>query len=182
MPKLQLTVNVNLHGLRKFKAALSNDLRSSEARPIRDALNEWAVILARFWTARWSMFSGGGGNWRPLNAKYLARKVRKGLLPLILRATDEMFQNFAPDLAKKPGRLSEEIPNGIRVGFGGGMNYPHTTNPKVTIAQLAMFHQIGAGNLSARKIIVPPDTETRAKMRATMEEAVPSLSELLPLL
>ncbi len=172
MPKLQLTVAVNLHGLRKFKTALSNDLRTSESRPIRDALNEWAVILARFWTARWSMFSAGGGDWRPLKPKYKAWKARKGLLTLILRATDLMFQSFAPEMAKKPGRLSEEIPNGIRVGFGGGMNYPHTTNPNVTIAQIAMFHQTGAGNLPKRKIIVPPDTETRALMRATMQEAV----------
>lgn len=172
MPRIQTTVAVNLHGLRKFKTALSNDLRSSEARPIREALNQWAVILARFWTARWSFFSAGGGNWKPLNPKYLAWKMRKGLLPLILRSTDLMFQAFAPENARKPGKLSEEIPFGMRVGFGGGMQYPHTSNPNITVARLAMMHQTGEGNLPARKIIVPPDQETRAQMRATMEEAI----------
>jgi len=173
MPKLNLTVTVNLHGLRRFKDDLStSDLRRSASRPIREALDQWAIILARFLTARWSLFSAGGGNWKHLSEKYLAWKRRKGLLPLILRATDLMFQAFSITFGRKPGRIAEDIPFGVRVGFGPGMQYPHTSNPSVTIAQLAMWHQTGEGRLPARKIIVGPDTETRAQMRATMQEAM----------
>lgn len=172
MPKLRTTVTVNLHGLRKFKDVLASDLRGSGQGPIRQALHEWAAIYARFLTARWEIFSRGGGNWRALRPATVLAKIAKGLLPLILRATDQMFQSFAPELARKPGRVTEDVPFGVRVGFGGGMRYPHSTAKGLTIAQLAMIHQVGAGNVPARKIIVPPDAATRKKMRDVMDVAM----------
>jgi len=172
MPNLKLTVNVNLSGLRKFRETLEGDLRRKENGPIREALHTWAVLITRFLTARWRQYSRGAGDWRPLKAATLAQKRRKGLLPFILRAFDETFQAFAPEIAKKPGRLTEDIPFGIRFGFGGGMAYPHSHGKGITLKEIAEIHQGGLGNVPVRKIIVPPDTTTRAQMREVMNQAV----------
>ena len=172
MPRLSTTVTVNLHGLRRFKETLEQDLRGSGTGPIRDALHEWAVLMARFLRKRWMQFSHGGGNWRPLKPATLDRKRRRGLLRFILRATDEMYRAFEPELARKPGKVTEDIPFGVRVGFGGGMKYPHSEAKGLTIAELAMIHQQGNSRLPARKIIVPPDLETRGQMREVMQEAM----------
>ena len=165
------TVTVNLRGLTKFREALKADLRLSGNSPIRHALDQWKTLLARFLTHRWYTFSQGGGNWKALKPATLTRKIKKGLLPFILRATDEMFQAFAPAMSGKPSRVAEDIPLGVRVGFGGDMSYPHST-AHVQMSKLAMWHQTGAGNLPARKIIVPPDTETKKQMRDVMQEAM----------
>lgn len=163
---MKTTVTLNLHGLRRFRETLEADLRHGGNGPIRDALHEWAVLLARFLTRRWYE----GDNWKALKPATVARKLKQGLLPYILRATDQMFQAFAPELARKPGRVTQDVPFGVRVGFGGGMRYPHST-AKMSIAQLAMIHQLGLGNVPVRKIIVPPDAATRAKMRDVMQAA-----------
>lgn len=175
MPKIKATVTVNLRGLTRYREALESDLRLKANGPLRRALDEWGAIYARFLTKRWFVFSMGGGNWKKLKPATLERKKKAGLLPWILRATDQMFQAFAPSLARKPGRVSEQIPFGTRVGFGGGMQYPHSM-ANMPIARLAMIHQVGGGSLPARKIIVPPDAETRAEMREVMREAVLDLA------
>ncbi len=58
---------------------------------------------------------------------------------------------------------------GVRVGFGGPAKHPEG---KTTIAAIAAAHQAGAGNLPVRKIIVPPDEQTKAAMAGDMQRAV----------
>ena len=173
MAKLQLTVAVNLHGLRKFKGVLeSTDLRTSEAAPIREALVKWGDLITNYLTKRWQIFSMGGGNWTALNAKYKAWKVRKGFLPFILRMTDQALSLFWIDFSRKPGALNEDIKFGVRIGFGEAMQVPHMTNPQMTVASIMMLHQQGVGKLPQRKVIVGPDTATRGKMRDVMDRAL----------
>lgn len=176
MAKLGLTVTLNLYKLRGLRPALEADLRLSGNGPIRAALHEWAAILGRFLTARWERFSFGGGNWRKLRPATLKRKERLGQLLLILRATDQTFESFAPELARKPGRVTEDVPFGVRVGFGGGMQYPHSRGGP-TMAQIARWHQTGAGHLPVRKIIVPPDQATVNEMREAMQAAVAEVAD-----
>ncbi len=166
---MKLNVNVNLKGLTKFQETLEADLRLSGNGPIRAAMHEWNVIMARFLIARWERMSHGG--WTPLRPATIARKAKLGLLLLILRATDQMFQAFSPEMARKPGKITQDIPFGTRIGFGPGMKYPHGRGGP-TMEKIAMWHQTGAGNLPVRKIIVPPDTTTKAQMRAVMSKAV----------
>lgn len=166
---MKLNVTVNLKGLTKFSETLEADLRLSGNGQIRAAMHEWNVILARFLVARWERMSRGG--WTPLRPATLARKAALGLLMLILRATDRMFQAFSPEFARKPGKVSQDVPFGVRVGFGPGMRYPHDRGGP-TMASIAMWHQTGAGRLPVRKIIVPPDTATKAQMRAVMGKAM----------
>lgn len=138
-------------------------------------MQDWVAIYARFLTRRYYLFSLGAGTWKHLKEATLKAKKKKGLLPFILRATDTMFRAFAPEFAAKPGGISQQIPFGVRVGFGGGMGglYP---NGK-TIAQVAMYHQLGEGNLPVRKIIVPPDTATVHEMRDRMAKALDQMEK-----
>jgi hypothetical protein len=168
---LRVTVNVNLHRLRRFREALDRDLRLSSNGPVRRALQQWIAILSRFLTRRWMLFSHGGGNWPDILPETRARKVKRGLLNLIMRATDSMFQAFALSSEGKPGTLSEEVPFGVRLGFGGGLDYPHPGSG-TSMAKIAMFHQTGAHPNRVRKIIVPPDTTTTQKMREVMQSAL----------
>jgi len=171
--KLNVTVAVNLYGLRKFKGALEDaDLRTSEARPIREALATWGDLLTQYLSNRWRIFSLGGGNWAPLNEKYRAWKLRKGFLPFILRMTDMAATLFSAKFSRKPGAINSDVKFGVRVGFGEDMQVPHMTNPNMTVAQIMMLHQEGVGRLPQRKVIVGPDTATRAQMRAVMDQAL----------
>lgn len=172
---LRLTVNVNLSRLKRFKENLDADLRLAANGPVRRAFQDWVTIYARFLTRRFFLFSLGAGTWKPLKPETLKRKKKRGLLPWILRATDTMFQMFAPQIAAKPGRLSEQIPFGVRVGFGGGMYMRYPDGPRV--AEVAMYHQEGAGNLPVRKIIVPPDQPTIKEMRDVMQDAIMDLEK-----
>lgn len=139
-------------------------------------MNDWVGIYARFLTERYNRFSFGGGNWAPLAPSTLKQKQRKGLLLLILRATDLMFQAFAPEFAGKPGGINKQIPFGVRISFGGGMNIPHPPSEK-TIGQIAMYHQLGGGRLPQRKILVPPDTDCVAQMRHRMFTALEEMAQ-----
>jgi len=167
-----ITVNVNLYKLRKFRHALEADLRLSSNGPVRKALDEWGSLIALFLLNRYERFSRGQGNWKALKPITLAGKVRRGLLLLILRATDTLYDYFNPTFSRKPGELSETIPFGVRVGFGKNMERLHPDSKNKTIREIAMFHQEGGGRLPQRKIIAPPDQDTINKMRAVMQKAL----------
>jgi len=171
---MRVTVTINLYRLRRFASTLESDLRLSSNGPVRRALDDWAMIYSRFLTKRYEEFSHGGGNWAPLSPRTLASKVARGLLGLLLRATDTMFEAFAVGFSRKPGTV-ETMPFGVRVKFSGGMERAHPNSDK-TIAEVAMFHQLGGPHLPQRKLIVPPDQETVRAMRDRMENALKELA------
>ena len=174
---LSFNVNVNLSKLKRFQESLQADLRLSGNGPVREALHEWGAIIARFLTKRFFIFSLGGGNWKPLKPATLKAKKQKGLLPWILRATDLLFESFNPVLARKPGKITEEIPFGVRVGFGPNMRAMRYPGTNTSVAEVATYHQKGMGNLPVRKTIVPPDAPTIKEMRDVMAAAVKKSEE-----
>ena len=176
MAFLQTTVNVNLHRLKRFQSALDADLRKSANGPVREAFNQWKIRYAAFLRRRYERFSRGAGNWPKLAASTLEYKKRNRLLMWILRATDTLYRALEPIASSKPGYVNQDIEFGIRVGFGGGMKYPHSTEGSVTIAQVASYHQKGGRHLPQRKIIVPPDTETVGLMREDMQKALRTMA------
>ncbi len=172
---VSVTVKIDLYRLQRFKAALDADLRQSGNGPVRKAMQEWGNLIGRFLIARYERFSMGGGDWRPLKPITIAGKIRRGLLLLILRATDVFFEHFAPMLQGKAGGLSQDIPFGVRVGFSGGMSLPHPGS-KVSMSQLALWFQQGTETLPARKIVVSPDQTTIVKMREVMQQALSEMA------
>lgn len=180
-------VKIDLAGLEQYQALLNADLRRTGNGPIRDALHQWAARYRAFLQERFDKASKGGGDWKPLaeSTQRRRRKARKGHASrkrggsatrvfAILRDTGTLFAALTPAFARKPGQLQEDIPFGVRVGYGGPHKHPGNL---ASIADIAHFHQIGAGNLPVRKIIVPPDDQLKPNMAQDMQAALIKLAK-----
>jgi len=173
-------VHTDLRPLRRFRKQIKADLEQNTQGPIRRALKKWAARYRSFAQLRFDKYSKGGGDWAPLKegtkrgrragkrgsrtgkgrlgkvgvaqlaAKALKRGKRGGLIS-ILRDTSDLFGALDPVWHGNPGGLEQDIPFGVRVGFGGQAR--HESAP-MTIADLAEIHHSGKGNVPARKIIV----------------------------
>jgi hypothetical protein len=88
-----------------------------------------------------------------------------------------MFTALSPTFTNKPGSLEQDIQYGIRVGYGGPQRHS-TGGPggTATIADIASFHQNGAGRLPQRQIIVPPPSHVITKMGEDMQRAIDKLA------
>lgn len=107
-------------------------------------------------------------------------KSLKGRKFAILRDTGTLFAALSPTFTNKPGSIEENIPGGIRVGYGGTHSYPKGKGKgkgksKATIADIASFHQEGKGRLPVRKIIVPPTKPIIDAMENDMQRAINSI-------
>jgi len=158
---LQVKITLNLKGLTKFYDSLG---RNSPA--VVKTLKQWGVRYRGFIQRRFDLFSKGGGNWPPLKPATIARR-RKGPGQgevAILRDTGTLFRALNPILGP-PGSI-EQIgvrPFAVVLGFGGDAIHP---NGKATIADIASFHNAGAGHLPKRQIIVMPSRELVRDMAA----------------
>lgn len=143
-------VTISLVGLSRYRGKI-DQVNSG-------VYKKWAVRYRSFTQKRWDRFSKGGGDWAPL-------KSRRGS---ILRDTSTMFNTMAPIISAPAGSINKLIKDGIEVGFSGSQTHK---SGKATIAQIAFWHQTGAGNNPERKIIVPPDANTLDAMRKDMQKA-----------
>lgn len=92
----------------------------------------------------------------------------------ILRDTGTLFAVLSPTFSGIAGQYEEDIPFGIRVGYGG--NAGHPSAKKATIADIANYHQTGAGHLPVRTIIVAPSQAVVAQMTEIMQRAIKVLT------
>lgn len=177
------TVRLNLKPLKRFAAAIRADLRLTGNGPVRRAMRQWAERYRSFAQLRFDSFSKGGGDWAPLkeSTKKRRRKARKGRLKgaarsfSILRDNNLLFPALTPVWNRKPGALQKDITFGVRVGYGGPAKYP---GGKATIADIATFHDTGAGNLPKRQIIVVPDAKTLTAMAGDMERGLGEMARI----
>lgn len=169
-----MTVKLNLEPLRRFGRAIQAGL-DGKAGPIHRAVRQWALTYLSFAQKRFDRFSRGGGNWPPLKATTKRRKARKGRSLSILRDRNLLFEALTPTFTRKPGGLQQDIPSGVRAGYGGSARYPGS---KMSIADIANAHQTGRGNLPVRKIIVDPDSPTQAAMGRDMEKGLGELARI----
>lgn len=177
------TVTIDLGPLRKYRTALEADFRLRANGPVRKGFKQWGARYRSFLRERFDKYSKGGGDWAPLSPKTIARR-RKGRARTtvrgerdrrfklgtvsILRDKGIMFAALDPVFRNKPGQLQDDIPFGIRVGFGGAA--PHGDD-KITVAYLALIHDQGLGHVPARVIVVAPDSATQRGMASDMERA-----------
>lgn len=68
-----------------------------------------------------------------------------------------------------PGSLFDVFREGVRVGFSGSRRHP---KGKASIADIAHFHNVGAGDLPKREILVEPDNITISGMHDDATRAV----------
>jgi hypothetical protein len=177
---IRVHVTIDLKNLKRFQTVLQQDLRGSGSGPIRAALRQWAARFRSFVQLRFDKFSKGGGDWKPLadstkKRRAGARKGAKGLRSFaILRDTGTLFMALTPTFSNKPGQFQEDIPFGVRVGFGGPARHPKGA---MSVADLARFHQEGAGHLPARIIITEPDASVQRLMASDIQRALGKLAQ-----
>ena len=176
-------VKINLDGLKRFRSQIEQNLRGTTNGPIRAALRQWGARFRGFIHERYSDFSRGGGGWRALDKKTIAHR-RKGkggggaaIVAAILVDTGTLKNSMDPKMAKPAGSIQQDVPFGVLVGYGGPARHP---KGNATIADIAHFHQSGAGNLPdspARTIIVPPSGHVQSLMAGDMERGLVKLAE-----
>lgn len=177
------TVSVDLKGLEKFEKDVVTQLNGANG-PAKKALKLWAVRYRSYVQLRFDTYSKGGGNWRALSAATIktrrkGRGKKNGISGTftILRDTGTLFAALAPIFTGAPGAIEEEIPFGIRVGFGGPQKYVTGKKTKASIADIASFHQNGvAPRLPQREIIVPPNAQLLETMADDMTKALNELA------
>lgn len=198
--EITATVSVDLSSLKKFGVSIDAQLHHREQGHITKAFKQWAARYRSFVQERYDRFSKGGGNWAPLSWRtLLARRKGKGrkkfnlvkarrdkatgakrgqlerfaasmIKASILRDLGILYTVLSPTFKSSPGAIEDNIPFGVSVGYGGP--HKHAGGGKATIADIAMFHQIGAGNLPVRQIIVPPAISVLSQMTGDMDRAI----------
>lgn len=182
------TVIVNLEPLKQFASIIENDLRRNGSGPIRRAIKQWGRRYRAFARERFDKFSKGGGDWQKLADS--TKKRRRGKTYSILKDTEILFAALTPTFQNRPGQFEQDIPFGIRVGYGGPGRHPVRSKAKTkkgrtrarlragkggffragprmstaTVADIAGFHNEGVrypnGKVVKREIIVQPDQTT----------------------
>jgi len=151
-------VKVRLPGLTRMRADLTKD------GPVRKRiLTRWAFRYRVFAERRFIKFSRGGGDWPALTSK---RRRGATSAAAILRNTGLLLGALSPKV-KAPGSIAKHQGFSVMVGYGGAE--AHADGGGATIADIARFHQTGAGHLPVRKVVVPPD---RAFIRMMAQDAV----------
>ncbi len=165
-------VVVKLEGLKRFQRSVSGDMRSRSNGPVRKAITQWAAIYRAAMLERYTKASRGSGDWPPLKPNTIARRRKgKGVGPRasILVDTGILRGALSIEFSNKPGQLQQDLPFGVRVGYGGPAQHD-SGGP--TVAQIANWHQTGAGRLPVREIIVSPTGKTLELMQKVMEAGI----------
>jgi len=79
-----------------------------------------------------------------------ARKRGAKSKAAVLRDTGLLLAALSPSWTGKPGAKQKNTRDGVIVGFGGPARHG---NSRASIADIASFHQVGAGVLPVREII-----------------------------
>ncbi len=120
----------------------------------RSVYRQWGVRWRGFALTRYTRASRGDGTWKRLSPSTIARRRKgKGPGPIAAILIDTGILVGALAASRKPGRLEEFLPNGIRVGYGGPAHHP---SGRITIAGLARIHQEGRGVPQRRIVVEPP--------------------------
>lgn len=200
-----ITIDVDLSALKEYEERVDAELNHQRSGPVAKAMKQWAVRYRSFAQERFDKASKGGGGWPPLSPATLRRRRKgkkagrnraggnvagrnkagrlvdsrgrfvRAVKASILRDMGILFAVLSPTFSGKPGQLEQNIPYGIRVGFGGP--HKHASGGSATIADIASFHNNGEGFLPKREIIVEPTANVTAAMATDMERALKKLGD-----
>lgn len=185
-----MPVVLDLKPLRKFERQIIEGLKGGATTPVRKAFKQIAQMYREWAKERFTRFARGAGDWAPLKPSTIRRRrkgkakklrVTKGATTRtktvaqgkvsILWDTGTLIGGLDPTFTPAKGALEQDIPGGIRVGFGGQARHPKGKG--ASIADIANFHQAGAPpNLPAREIIVLPPMSEQQRYGQRMEDAL----------
>jgi hypothetical protein len=184
-------VKIDLSGIRRLESLVQYDLNGPSNGPVRAALRQWGPRYGSFVQLRWTKQSRGGGEWAPLAPSTLKRrrkgkkkkdekkdkkktKKKKRIEAAILIDTGTLYNVASFDRAGWPGRVSDDIPFGMRLGYS---NIRHPRGGE--LGKIVMAHHIGARTgrggkvkLPKREILVKPDSKTAAGMARVFERGM----------
>lgn len=158
-------VNLNLNPIRKYRQGLRAEIDGRGKAD--DLLSTWGRRYLAFLREKFRVNRSGGGSWPPLKEETV--KHAKGRIG-ILYLTGAIFNALRPN---QPGNRFQKIGFGIRVGVGGPARHPGTN---LTIAQLAMIHNDGKGNVPKRQILYVPDRILMRVMRGDTKRTMARLA------
>jgi len=163
--QLQIGYHVRLPGLKAWADMFNADGGFVKHPEVAALIRDWFTAYQRYLIARYSQYSGGGGDWIPLAASTLERKKRGGLLDYILRATDLLYESFALDLVEVD---IADTGLYIRVAPGGGtgVSYPGRS---ISAAEVLFLHQEGTSRMPARPVVVPPEQQMIDELAQKLE-------------
>ena len=168
-------IEIDIKGMEKFRKKLRRGGLASG--PVKDMYTQWAARLRGYWKEQYDINSKGGGSWDGLSKETIRRR-KKGKdgnkTGSILRDTGTLMRAISPRVPGAPGKHTLRGRNGIEIGYGGNDVHP---NVNATIAQVALWHQTGAGNNPVREIIVDPDKRTLEGMQSDTDRALDKLSK-----
>jgi hypothetical protein len=184
MPKA--FVKLDLRPLQKFSKGLHDGLNHGTG-PFGTMMEKWGLRYLAFLQRKFRENSAGGGGWRPLSPKTLAKehpKFREGIVSRssprfvrrigILRISGAIYRSL---FKGESGNLFHRVGNKLQVGVGGPGRHP---NADVTVAGLVMIHNngstAGGKNIPRRPIILEPDAATVAAMK---QDVAPAAQEML---
>lgn len=188
-------VKLDLKGLESFGTAVNAQL-NGQPGPVQSAIKLWAVRYRSFAQIRFDLYSRGGGDWKQLAASTIKQRrrgtksntlklraiyaqkqkadpasVSMGGVISILRDTGLLFNALNPVFNGAPGAIEDQIPFGVRVGYGGPQR--HDNDKYATIADIASYHQEGnLPRMPSRKIIVDPPEDLLHVMAEDMQKAM----------
>ena len=179
---LEIKVEIDLSGLMNYARVIDTDLKKGGTGPISRVFKQWAVRYRRFSQKRFKRMSSGG--WTPLKkqrkrditaAKKKRKKKRRTRSAKILVDSGTLRSALNPTVTSQPGGILDLTTGGVDVGYGGPARHPNSKGS--SIAEIAGYHQEGAGNLPERLIIVLPDKNTITGMENDLARALNTLAK-----
>lgn len=166
----------DLNKVRNFRKLI----KAGSKGPLRPVFKQWGIRYLA-WTRRLFYIKSRGGTaegitWpelSPVTIKRRRRRTRRvrgqsgGSRPAIL--VDRLGTIPKAMVPREAGNLFMYIKPGVRVGFGGPVKHP---DGKTTIADIAVFHNVGGGRLPRRQILHIPNSDLLAKMRNDLRRGV----------
>lgn len=177
------SVRLNLRPLEQFLGNFTGqDYRPNS--PMDQCLKQWGTRYLTGMGRRYDKASRSpGAPWRDLAPA--TKKARRGPRKTTGRRTKAAGRarkfSILKDLGLvrnglnvgQPGNVYRRDQKAILVGYGGPRKHKKgVKGSKATIADIAMFHQTGEGNLPKREILVIPDLMIQRAMLKDLQRAL----------
>lgn len=158
-PWVKVTINLNGR-VQRLVEVVEGDPKALEG--VFKAMDR---IYRAFVRLRWRTFSRGGGNWKPLRPRTIARKGHARILFDTELAYDSVSPEFEEVFSIKPDKRTQFKAD---VTFGSKKQYPSG----ITVNEVMGYHQEGTDNMPARPVLVSPDLRTKKSMEKKCKELI----------
>lgn len=173
----------NMERVRNFRRLV----KAGSSGPLKPVFKQWGIRYLA-WIRRLFYIKSRGGTaegvtWKKLSPVTIRRRNRRSRRvrgdkvqrPKYAILVDRLGTIPKAMIPFQSGNLFKYISGGVRVGFGGGTKHP---DGKATIADIARFHNIGAGRrLPKRQILHVPNATLNGKMMNDLRRGIDRIGD-----